>query len=135
MINEVPYEQVLDIRHKVMYPDKEKDFVVLPDDDKGLHMGYYLNGEPVSVFSIFLENGEIQFRKFATLPEYQGKGYGTKLMEWLVDYVKDLKFPRVWCNSRADKVDFYKKFGFVETKERFEKNGYEYVIVEKRNDL
>lgn len=132
MIDEVPYEAVLEIRHKVMYPEKEKYFVKLPQDERGLHMGYYTDGKPVSIFSIFLENGEIQFRKFATLPEYQRKGYGTKLMEWLLDYVKDMKFERVWCNSRADKVDFYKKFGFVETAEKFEKDGYEYVIVEKK---
>lgn len=133
MINEVPYNEVLDIRHKAMYPDREKDIVVLPDDNMGLHMGYYVEGKPVSVFSLFLKDGEIQFRKFATLPECQGKGYGTRLVKWLIDYAEDMKFQRIWCNSRADKIDFYKKYGFVETSERFEKNGYEYIIIEKRN--
>lgn len=132
MINEVPYEQVLEIRHKVMYPDKNLEFVALPDDDRALHIGYYVGEKPVSVFSLFLNDGELQFRKFATLEEYQNKGYGSKLMEWLLDYVKDLKFTRVWCNARVEKTDFYKKFGFKETTEKFEKDGYAYVVLEKK---
>lgn len=132
MIDEVSYDALLEIRHKVMYPEKDKDIVILPDDDKGIHMGYYVDDKPVSVFSIFLKDGEIQFRKFATLQEYQGKGYGAKLIEWLLDYVKDMKFSRVWCNARIDKVDYYKKFGFVETEEKFEKNGHLYTIMEMR---
>jgi len=132
MINEVPYEQVLEIRRKAMYPDKDIEFVILPDDDRGLHMGYYIEGVPVSVFSLFLKDGELQFRKFATLPEFQGKGYGSKLMDWLLDYTIDMKFTRVWCNARIGKTDFYKKFELKETDERFKKDGYEYVVVERR---
>jgi len=131
MINEVPYKDVLKIRHIAMYPDKNADYVKLPEDERGLHMGYYVDEKPVSVFSLFLNNGELQFRKFATLPEYQNKGYGTKLMEWLVDYANDMKFERIWCNARAGKTDFYKKFGFKETDQTFEKDGLEYVIMEK----
>ena len=73
MINEVPYDQVLEIRHKVMYADKPKEVVILADDDKGIHIGYHKNDNPVSVVSIFLNNGELQFRKLATLEEFQGK--------------------------------------------------------------
>jgi len=113
-----------------MYPDRDIDYVALPDDDKGIHMGYYVNGEPVSILSLFLNNGELQFRKFATLQEQQGNGYGTKLMEWMLDYAHDMKFKRVWCNSRENKTDFYKKFGFTETDSIFEKDGYKYVIME-----
>lgn len=132
MINEVPYEQVLEIRSKAMYPDKNKEFVVLPEDGIGLHMGYYVEGIPVSVFSLFLENGELQFRKFATLPAFQSKGYGSKLMQWLIDYAKEMKFARIWCNARVGKIDFYKNFDFTETDQTFEKNGYKYVVLEQR---
>lgn len=132
MINEVPYEDVLEIRHRAMYPDQEKEFVVLPDDNRGLHIGYFVEGKPVSVFSLFLKDGELQFRKFATLPEYQGKGYGSKLVEWLTDYANEMKFSKVWCNARVGKTDFYKRFDFEETDDRFEKNGYEYVVVERK---
>ena len=132
MINEVPYADVLDIRHKVMYPDKDKDYVILSDDDKGLHIGYYKEGILVSVLSLFLNNRELQFRKFATLPEYQGQGYGSELVKWVLDYAKDMQFDRVWCNSRIEKTDFYKKFDFVETDEIFEKDGRKFIILERK---
>ncbi|MBD8348762.1 MULTISPECIES: GNAT family N-acetyltransferase [unclassified Dysgonomonas] len=132
MINEVAYADVLEIRHKVMYPDKDKDYVILPDDDKGLHIGYYKEGILVSVLSLFLNNRELQFRKFATLPEYQGQGYGTELVKWVLDYAKDMQFDRVWCNSRIEKTDFYKKFDFVETDEIFEKDGRKFIILERK---
>lgn len=132
MINEVPYSDVLEIRHKVMYPEKEIDYVILPDDDKGLHIGYYKEGLLVSALSLFLNNRELQFRKFATLNEYQGQGYGTELLKWVLDYANDMKFERVWCNSRVEKADFYEKFGFVKTNDIFEKDGRQFIILEKK---
>lgn len=132
MISEVPYSDVLEIRHKVMYPEKDKEYVMLPDDDKALHIGYYKEGVLVSVMSLFLQNRELQFRKFATLPEFQGQGYGTELMKWILDYVIDMKFERIWCNSRIEKTDFYKKFEFVETDQIFEKDGRQFIILERK---
>lgn len=132
MINEVPYSDVLEIRHKVMYPEKDMNYVILPDDDKGLHIGYYKEGVLVSVLSLFLNNRELQFRKFATLPEFQGRGYGSELMKWVLDYAIDMKFDRLWCNSRIEKTGFYRKFDFVETDETFEKDGRQFVVLERR---
>lgn len=134
MIGEVSYSDVLDIRQKVMYPQENREFCVLPDDEKGLHIGYYIDGIPVSVVSLFLENRELQFRKFATMIEYQNQGYGSKLMEWVLDYANDIQFSRVWCNARLNKTEFYKKFGFTETNMTFSKDGHDFVIVEILNN-
>ncbi len=132
MVSEVPYSDVLEIRHKAMYPDKDKDYVKLPDDDKALHIGYYKEGVLVSVLSLFLNGRELQFRKFATLPEFQGQGYGSELMKWILDYAIDMKFDRLWCNSRIEKTGFYKKFDFVEIDQIFEKEGRQFIILERR---
>lgn len=132
MISEVPYSDVLEIRHKVMYPEKEKEYVVLPDDDKALHIGYYKEGMLVSVLSLFLHNRELQFRKFATLSEFQGQGYGSELMKWVLDYAIDMKFERLWCNSRIEKTAFYEKFEFVKTDQIFEKDGRQFIILERK---
>lgn len=133
IITEVPYQETLALRRQVMYPDKDIESVKLPDDNLGLHIGVYENDELVSVMSIFLHNpGEIQFRKLATRIDMQGKGYASALMKWLIDYVNDMKFERIWCNARTNAIDFYKKFGYKETEDRFSKNGYDYVIMENR---
>ena len=132
IISEAPYEDVLVLRRQVMYPDKDIEFVKLPDDDRGLHIGVYENNDLVSVMSIFLHGRDVQFRKLATRREMQGKGYATALMEWLISYANDLKLDRLWCNARSEATDFYKKFGYSETDEFFSKNGYDYIVMERK---
>jgi len=131
IISEAPYNEVLAIRQQVMYPDKDTEYVKLSDDNMGLHIGVYENDVLVSVMSVFLHGREVQFRKLATLQQEQGKGYASALMQWLIDYANDMKFDRLWCNARANATDFYKKFGYAETDERFSRDGYDYVIMEK----
>lgn len=135
MIQEVPYEEILQIRHKVMYPDKDIEYVKLPEDHLGLHIGYYHKGELVSVASLFLENRNLQFRKLATKTEHQKKGYASEIINWMLSYAKDVKLEKVWCNSRLDKVEFYKKFGFIQTDKTFSRDKHEYVVVEKNESF
>ena len=132
IISEAIYEDVLKLRREVMYPHKGIDFVKLPDDDKGLHIGVFENEKLVSVMSIFLNGRDVQFRKLATKTDMQRKGYASALMKWLIDYAIDMKLERLWCNSRIEATDFYKKFGYKETNERFSKNNHDYIIIEKR---
>lgn len=132
MIKEAAYDQVIEIRHRVMYPDMDKSIVILPDDDRGIHIGYYKNERPVSVVSIFLNNGELQFRKLATLEEFQKQGYASQLIRWIMDYARDMQFARVWCNARTGKTDYYRKFGFEPVGQPFERDGHEFIIMEKR---
>lgn len=132
IITEAPYEEALKLRQEVMYPDQDIDFVKLPEDNLGLHIGVYENNILVSVMSIFLHGREVQFRKLATKQGEQGKGYASALMQWLIDYANDMKLDKLWCNARTNATSFYKKFGYEETDSRFFKNGYDYVIMEKR---
>ena len=131
IIKEVFYKDVWHIRRVVMYPERDLEYIKLPEDEEGIHLGLYLENELVSVISLFINGYELQFRKFATLVEKQGHGYGTKLLEKVLEYAKERKIKRVWCNSRVEKIDFYKKFGFSETKEKYIKDEREFVIIEK----
>ena len=130
IISEVPYNDVLALRHRVMYPDKDIDFVKLDNDDRGLHIGVFENGKPVSVMSIFLHGREVQFRKLATLNEMQGQGYASALMKWLIEYATDMQFDRQWCNARVDACGLYEKLGYKKTDERCSKNGIDSVVME-----
>lgn len=131
MIQEAPYNEVLKIRHEVMYPEKDLEYVKLPQDHMGLHMGYYSDGKLVSVVSLFLENRDLQFRKLATIESDQNKGFASEIIKWILDYAKDAKLNRVWCNARVSATSFYEKFGFIKTDNTFSKDGYDYVIMEK----
>lgn len=130
-IKTIHKETAWELRHVVMWPEKEMDFIKLADDDAGIHFGLYVGERVVSVLSLFIEKEEAQFRKFATFLEEQGKGYGSQLLKHVIAEAEKRGVKRIWCNARSDKADFYKKFGLVETDSTFEKAGKTYVIMEK----
>ena len=131
-IKKISHQETLIIRHKAMWPNRAIDYVRLPNDEKGRHFGLFIKGKLISVISIFRKNKDIQFRKFATLKEFQGQGYGTKLLQFLLHLIEEERHEKIWCNARINRANFYEKFGLQETNKRFEKDGIRYVIMEKK---
>ncbi|MDC1162056.1 GNAT family N-acetyltransferase [Tenacibaculum sp.] len=129
-IKQITSSQTLLIRHKVMWPNKPIKYVELPNDENGRHFGLFVKGEITSVISVFTENDEAQFRKFATLIEFQGLGYGSILLKRLLDLLKEEGIRKIWCNARVEKSKFYERFNLKTTKEKFIKGGIKYVIME-----
>ncbi len=129
-IKQITYSEVLPIRHKVMWPNKPIEYVELPNDKNARHFGLFVNKEMTSIISLFAEGSEIQFRKFATLIEFQGLGYGTILLENIIDLIKKEGIRKLWCNARIEKSKFYERFNLKLTNKKFEKDGIEYVIME-----
>ncbi len=130
-IKQIEASETHAIRHRVMWPNKPFDYVKLPNDENGKHFGLFVNGELVSIISLFIDHNEAQFRKFATLNEYQGLGYGTILLKSIVDLVERDGFDKLWCNARVEKSKFYDRFGFKLTDRTYMKGGIEFVIMEK----
>lgn len=124
-------EQTWPIRHQVMWPDQSIDYVKLPNDPEGNHYGLIIDEKLVSIVSLFELNNEIQFRKFATLPEEQGKGYGSFLLSHALNKNTNKGTQAIWCNARMEKSAYYQKFGLQSTSEIFSKGGVEYVIMKK----
>ncbi len=131
VIRTIPFESTWPIRHEVMWPDMPFDFVKLPEDEQGQHLGLFVQDELISIISVFFSSGEAQFRKFATIKKHQGKGYGTKLLTYLMTDLEDRQLSRIWCNARIDKSDYYEKFGLVATDKTYIKGGIQFVIMEK----
>lgn len=119
------------IRHEAMWPHMPINYVKLPDDDSGQHFGLWKMNNLISVVSLFFDHDKVQFRKFATLPDEQGNGYGSQLLNHVFNYTYSNKIKKIWCNARVDKVSFYKKFGMYETESSFSKGGVNYIIMEK----
>ncbi|SIR17625.1 GNAT family N-acetyltransferase [Maribacter ulvicola] len=130
-IIEITADATLLIRHQVMWPNKPIDYVKLPKDDEGKHYGLFLDGKLISVISLFVNSGEAQFRKFATLKIFQGKGYGSLLLKEIMLIAKKKSITRIWCNARLNKSDFYTKFGMKETHKTYVKGGIDFIIMER----
>lgn len=131
-IKPISAEATWPLRHMVMWPNMPLDFVKLKDDPNGHHFGLFEDKELVSTVSLFqTEFGVAQFRKFATLENKQRKGYGAKLLSYLIEFAQAQGYHTLWCNARADKTGFYKKFGMIETQETFMREHIKFVILTK----
>ena len=73
--------QTWPIRHLVMWPDEPMAYVQIPNDHEGKHYGLFVEQQLVSIISLFTDARSVQFRKFATLINFQGKGYGSALFQ------------------------------------------------------
>jgi ribosomal protein S18 acetylase RimI-like enzyme len=129
-IKEIAASETWPIRHKVMWPSKPLEFVVLPNDEEGLHFGLYEKEILVSVISLFIDGQDGQFRKFATDIFFQRCGYGTILLNYLIKESQRLNLKILQCNARTTAIEFYQRFGMKITSEVFRKNGKDYVMME-----
>ncbi len=114
-----------------MWPDKPQEYVRLEEDQLGKHYGLFWDQTLVSIVSCFEEGGVAQFRKFATLTNQQGTGYGSQLLKYLLEELRRNGIGKVWCNARKYKLEFYRRFGLEPTERTFRKGGIDYVIMEK----
>ncbi|WP_281633517.1 GNAT family N-acetyltransferase [Flavobacterium luteolum] len=118
------------IRHEVMWPEQPFEFVKLDEDNAGFHFGVFEDDQLVSIVSCFIEGKEMQFRKLATLEEYQGRGIASYLLKYILEFAKSKDLQKVWCNARSNKKSFYEKMGLTDTHKTFVKAGQEFTIME-----
>ncbi|WP_234496381.1 GNAT family N-acetyltransferase [Vibrio maritimus] len=119
-------DEVLPIRHQVLWPDKPESFCRVEGDEQALHYGALVNDRLVCVASVYLDGKTARLRKFATLEDYQGQGIGTKILEHTIASVRALGIDYYWCDARVSAQDFYKKFGLAVEGEAFNKSGIWY---------
>ncbi|SMC66628.1 GNAT family N-acetyltransferase [Pedobacter nyackensis] len=118
------------IRHEVMYPTLPYDAIKLDNDKEGIHFGLFTRNRLTAVVSVFNKGKVYQFRKFATIESAQGKGYGSLLLNHIINYMKDMGAEKIWCNARVSAAGFYEKFGLTQTDQRTVSNGIDFVIME-----
>ena len=83
------------------------------------------------LISFFIENDTAQFRKFATETAEQNKGYGSVLLNHVMEESIKNKVETLWCNARTTALRFYEKFGFEVVSEKWINNEVEYVKMER----
>jgi len=131
-IKEILASHTWQIRHQVMWPNEPIDYVKLKNDNQGKHFGLFVGNKLVSVVSLFTKGKSAQFRKFATIQEEQGKGYGTILLNFIFKKAQVFTIQVLWCNARKDKTSFYEGFGMEKTEQYFVKGGIEYIVMTKK---
>ncbi|MFC0184804.1 Acetyltransferase (GNAT) domain-containing protein [Pseudarcicella hirudinis] len=125
-IREITPSETWPIRHRVMWPDMPASYVQLEEDFNGIHFGLFEEENLISVVSLFVKDGVGQFRKFATEITEQGKGYGAKLLAFLVTESRKRELKELWCNARVSAFPFYQRQDFEVVSETWEKDGVAY---------
>jgi predicted GNAT family N-acyltransferase len=131
MIEQIRQELTWAIRQKELNPELPLNEIKLPEDDLGIHLGLFHDNKLITVVSLFQRGDDLQFRKFATLSNYQKQGFGRQMMQYIMEFAIQFNCKRVWCNARVSAITFYQKYGMQTTNETFSKNGIDYVIMEK----
>lgn len=131
LIERITHEETLETRHLVLWPNKPKDFCKLEKDSEGIHYGGFVDGKIICVASIFIEGERARLRKFATLTEYQHKGYGSLMLNRIIDDLIYIDIKWFWCDARVQVEGFYNRFKMSRAGEVFLKSDVEYIVMER----
>ena len=130
-IRVIQWQDALPIRHKVLWPSKPALFCKVEDDELAQHYGVYIDDKLVSVASIYIDDNRARLRKFATLSEFQGQGFGSYLLTHIFNNLKEKKVTHFWCDARVESCGFYTKLGMKTKGEQFYKSDLPYIIMER----
>lgn len=98
----------------------------MDDNDDCLHVGCFEGKQLVSVATIFPEDhpehgaGGFRLRGMASDPAFAGKGYGSRLINFVIDELTSANAAYIWCNARSTAAVFYTRLGFTMISEEFE---------------
>jgi GNAT superfamily N-acetyltransferase len=131
-IEQITPELTWRLRRDVLYPDGEIADMEMDVDRDGIHFGAFVDNKLAGVVSLFREENDFQFRKFAVDMAFQNRGIGTAWLNYITEFAIKDGGKKIWCNARLNATGFYLKFGFTQAARLFSKNGYDYVIMEKQ---
>jgi predicted GNAT family N-acyltransferase len=126
IIKNINYLECLDIRHKVLWPSKPKEFCIVAGDKEANHYGAFIEGKLLGVASTYQNDSSVRLRKFAVDKVFQGKGVGSQLLSNIIETERANTRQIFWCDARASAVNFYNKFGLTKQGEVFDKSGVLY---------
>ena len=130
-IEQIRPELTWRLRQQVLYLEKTVNEMAMKEDFDGIHFGAFQNGYLVATVSLFQQEDDYQFRKFAVAENVQRTGIGSQLLDHITAFVNTQNGKRIWCNSRLPAIPFYIKNGFLQTGKLFTRNLIDYEIMEK----
>ncbi len=125
-IRKIAWQDTLDIRHKVLWPDKPKEFCMVDGDETANHYGILSENQIVGVASTYRNKDKVRLRKFAVDTKLQNTGYGSEMLRRIIELEKQNAGGIFWCDARETAIGFYKRFGLQVEGDAFIKSGKRY---------
>ncbi|WP_017259958.1 GNAT family N-acetyltransferase [Pedobacter arcticus] len=129
MIKFLQTADVLSLRNKILRNDKlTLEECILENDSKAttFHIGFLVENEAVCIASFHQQPKDdftglgYQLRGMATDEDFQGKGYGNRVMNFAIVYLRGQNANYLWCNAREKAFKFYLSLGFEFIGDKFE---------------
>lgn len=131
-IKQIQWNQTLPLRQQVLWPTKNIDFCQLEGDHEALHFGAFIDNQLVCVASVFIDNNKARLRKFATLPTFQHKGIGTRVLQHILTDLPQHAINYFYCDARQSAINFYQRFGMSCAGAPFTKSGVHYISMHRQ---
>lgn len=120
-IKRINAADTLALRQRVLWPNKTKEFCRVDGDESATHYGIYEASELVGVASTYINGDSVRLRKFAVEHRCQGKGYGSQLLQYIINAERSKDVREFWCDARKTAIAFYQRFGMAVEGEEFYK--------------
>jgi predicted GNAT family N-acyltransferase len=129
------YQQERKLRNDVLLrPIGIEDFGWEHNDKNSTHIVMVLNELVVGCVLLRAhdEQGQLiaQLSQMAVADDYQRKGIGNELIEYLLEYADSKKIKKVYCHARDEAVEFYRKNGFKSVGEPYVEVGVKHINME-----
>jgi predicted GNAT family N-acyltransferase len=131
-IVQVPACETWELRQKILRPTQpiEKSHFDYDSDPSSWHLAYKIQNRIVTVATFYVEAHHLlhagnpyRLRGMATDTNFQGQGYGEKVILKAFEVLGSKRCDLLWCNARLRAIPFYTKLGFQAVGEVFEIEG------------
>lgn len=125
-------EETWDLRKKILRPNltQEHSRYSYDSDPSCLHLAFKLQSRIITVASFYIESHPLlpagapyRLRGMATDTNFQGQGYGEKVILKAFEILASKRCDLLWCNARLRALPFYSKLGFQVIGDVFELEG------------
>ena len=107
------------LRLKILRPGRPLSAAQFAEDERATHFGCFVQAQLIGIVTTFAQplKGEsqtaFQLRGMAVDEDFQGQGYGEKLVRTCCDFARSQGARIIWCNARLEANNFYRKQGFA----------------------
>ncbi|MCF7805268.1 MAG: GNAT family N-acetyltransferase [Candidatus Marinimicrobia bacterium] len=119
-------QRAMEIREEVFIRGQDVP-VDLERDGRGeesTHFLLHLNDSTIGTGRFRpLSDDTVKFERMAVLEPHRNKGYGTRLLDAMIDYARRQGFAEITLNAQIDAVKYYERAGFQEVGQVFMEAG------------
>jgi predicted GNAT family N-acyltransferase len=134
--NEKQLQDAFQIRKSVFVEEQnvpiEEEIDAFDEIEKATHFVVYNDkNSPVGTgrFRKLMDYGKIE--RICILPEYRNSGVGKQLMEYIIQFAKQVGVVKVKLNAQTHALPFYEKLGFTVNSNEFLDAGIPHKAMEK----